>query len=106
VHSFAKSSGQPPLAMFALFRSARQAKYGLSLNIASIVRRMSTPSLPPPPDLKFLATPEDNQKARGWLNTFKERQIPKELVAMSFSRSSGPGGQVGSGFVYSCCDVC
>lgn len=58
------------------------------------VRWMSSPSLPRPPDLKILESPEDNHRARSWVEEFKSRQIPRELVELSFSRSSGPGGQV------------
>lgn len=54
---------------------------------------MSTPNIPRPPDLKSLTTPEDNARARSWVEDFKARQIPRELVELSFARSSGPGGQ-------------
>ncbi|KAI0342914.1 hypothetical protein BDW22DRAFT_1329928 [Trametopsis cervina] len=54
---------------------------------------MSTWKLPNPPDLKSLQTPADNAQARSWVAQFKTHTIPKELVEMSFARSSGPGGQ-------------
>ena len=84
--------------MFSLLRSARRLTPVLPYGAGSTVRCMSTPSMPRPPDLRALDTPEDNQKARSWLEQFKTREIPKELVEMTFSRSSGPGGQVIFGF--------
>jgi peptidyl-tRNA hydrolase ICT1 len=32
-------------------------------------------------------------KARDWLSTFNINSIPRNICAISFSRSSGPGGQ-------------
>lgn len=55
---------------------------------------MSALSIPRPPDLKSLSTPEDNARARNWVEDFKTRSIPRDLVELSFARSSGPGGQV------------
>lgn len=54
------------------------------------------PELPKPPSLSELLTEEDNVNALGWVTQFggAARKIPKELVELSFSRSSGPGGQV------------
>ncbi|KAI3615986.1 peptidyl-trna hydrolase domain protein [Moniliophthora roreri] len=49
--------------------------------------------LPTPPHLSTLGTPEDSSKARAWINQFKDQSIPRNLVELSFSRSSGPGGQ-------------
>lgn len=62
--------------------------------LACSVRWMSNQTLPRPPDLKALESPEDNQHARTWIERFKAQSIPKELVGLTFSRSSGPGGQV------------
>ncbi|EKM57804.1 uncharacterized protein PHACADRAFT_158844 [Phanerochaete carnosa HHB-10118-sp] len=50
-------------------------------------------ALPRPPDLKALESPEDNQRARTWIERFKTQSIARELVELTFSRSSGPGGQ-------------
>lgn len=33
-------------------------------------------------------------EARDWLSAFRAQSIPRNLVELSFSRSSGPGGQV------------
>ncbi|KAI0806222.1 hypothetical protein BC629DRAFT_1590626 [Irpex lacteus] len=55
---------------------------------------MASWTLPPPPKLLALATSEDNAQARSWLSQFRTHTaIPKELVELSFARSSGPGGQ-------------
>ena len=47
-----------------------------------------------PPDLISLESSTDMDSARNWAETFKSLQIPREAVDISFSRSSGPGGQV------------
>ncbi|KIM39231.1 hypothetical protein M413DRAFT_75007 [Hebeloma cylindrosporum] len=51
--------------------------------------------LPKPPLLSELLTEEDNANASAWVTRFggAAGKIPKELVELSFSRSSGPGGQ-------------
>ncbi|EEB96609.1 hypothetical protein MPER_04231, partial [Moniliophthora perniciosa FA553] len=49
--------------------------------------------LPTPPHLSTLGTLEDSSKARAWINQFKDKSIPRNIVELSFSRSSGPGGQ-------------
>ena len=51
-------------------------------------------TLPIPPHISALESPEDATEARAWLARFKKQSIPKGLVEMTFSRSSGPGGQV------------
>ncbi|KAH9481866.1 Peptidyl-tRNA hydrolase ICT1, mitochondrial [Psilocybe cubensis] len=42
-----------------------------------------------------LVSEKDNKDASEWVERFgsTEKRIPKELVELSFSRSSGPGGQ-------------
>ena len=47
-----------------------------------------------PPDLISLDSSNDMDSARKWGETFKGMTIPREAVELSFSRSSGPGGQV------------
>ncbi|KAI0688421.1 RF-1 domain-containing protein [Cytidiella melzeri] len=54
---------------------------------------MATWSLPDPPKLPHLHTPSDNAQARSWIAQFRTQAVPKELVELSFARSSGPGGQ-------------
>ncbi|KAG6379296.1 hypothetical protein JVT61DRAFT_11751 [Boletus reticuloceps] len=54
----------------------------------------SSANLPNPPSILSL-TPEHEREARAWLNSFRvAATVPKHLVELSFSRSSGPGGQV------------
>lgn len=51
-------------------------------------------SLPIPPALSKLVDKTDVADARGWLDAFRNVNIPRNLVELSFARSSGPGGQV------------
>lgn len=67
------------------------------LNLRQIRRNLSSNtgrSLPTPPDIGILEGPTDWAEARKWATQFKAENIPKTLVELSFSRSSGPGGQV------------
>ncbi|KAG6833124.1 hypothetical protein H0H87_011232 [Tephrocybe sp. NHM501043] len=50
-------------------------------------------SLPPAPQIATLTNPEDTSQARAWISNFKTQIIPRAAVELSFSRSSGPGGQ-------------
>ena len=52
------------------------------------------PSLPKPPIISKLVTEQDTEEARTWAAQFVNVKVPKETVEFSFSRSSGPGGQV------------
>ena len=52
------------------------------------------PALPKPPIISMLITEQDTEEARTWLTQFVNVKVPKESVEFSFSRSSGPGGQV------------
>ncbi|KAF9223325.1 hypothetical protein BS17DRAFT_781696 [Gyrodon lividus] len=50
-------------------------------------------NLPLPPSVDSV-TPEHEKEARSWLSSFRAvATIPKHLAELSFSRSSGPGGQ-------------
>ena len=49
---------------------------------------------PTPPEVKALETSNDMKAARLWADAFRKVSIPREAVELSFSRSSGPGGQV------------
>lgn len=51
-------------------------------------------ALPIPPSIATLESSKDMVEARSWISRFGAVTIPKGLVEMSFSRSSGPGGQV------------
>ncbi|KAF9500095.1 hypothetical protein BDN71DRAFT_1265828 [Pleurotus eryngii] len=55
--------------------------------------RVCSPALKNPPRLENLITTQDASEAREWVARFKSQQVPKNLVELSFSRSSGPGGQ-------------
>ena len=61
---------------------------------AGSVRFYTTRVLTLPPQLPSLETPADNQQARAWIDRFKAESVPKDHVELTFSRSSGPGGQV------------
>ncbi|KAF7424668.1 hypothetical protein PC9H_009978 [Pleurotus ostreatus] len=52
-----------------------------------------SPALKNPPRLENLVTTQDASEAREWVAQFKGQQVPKNVVELSFSRSSGPGGQ-------------
>ncbi|KAG7089964.1 hypothetical protein E1B28_011589 [Marasmius oreades] len=60
---------------------------------SSIQRYSHYKPLPTPPNLSIIETPEDSQKARSWISQFKQSPIPRKSVELSFSASSGPGGQ-------------
>lgn len=51
-------------------------------------------SLPLPPVLSSLETKTDTAGAREWLDAFRTASLPRNIVELSFARSSGPGGQV------------
>ncbi|KAJ8588890.1 hypothetical protein M405DRAFT_852353 [Rhizopogon salebrosus TDB-379] len=51
-------------------------------------------TLPIPPSTASLSRAEEQEGARVWLRSFGEaKTVPKNLVELTFSRSSGPGGQ-------------
>jgi hypothetical protein len=54
----------------------------------------SVSSLPIPPALSSLENKSDTVGAREWLNVFRNATVTRDLVELSFARSSGPGGQV------------
>ncbi|KAJ7503527.1 RF-1 domain-containing protein [Mycena galericulata] len=53
----------------------------------------SSKPVPLPPRIGSLESPEENDLARAWIAQFARVEIPKGSVQLSFSRSSGPGGQ-------------
>lgn len=59
-------------------------------------RRLASSANSPqfPPKIPKLDTPEENNQARQWISTFRNSVIPKNDVELTYSRSSGPGGQV------------
>ena len=54
-------------------------------------------TLPEPPPIAQLVTEQDNAEASDWIAEFTapNMRVPRDLVELTFSRSSGPGGQVG-----------
>lgn len=42
------------------------------------------------------SSPEDLAAARAWIENFRSFALRREDVSLTFARSSGPGGQVGS----------
>lgn len=66
-------------------------------------RRASTlgswPGLRLPPKLVALTTASENDAAREWITHFTKQSIPKSAVELTYSRSSGPGGQVFNPFI-------
>jgi len=73
--------------------------------LSSLTGRLRTPvlpfvfhkrlshTLPAAPPIKALDTPAQTAEAQSWLTAFRTQSIPRSLVELSFSRSSGPGGQ-------------
>ncbi|KAH9055510.1 hypothetical protein EDB87DRAFT_1762460, partial [Lactarius vividus] len=58
-----------------------------------IKHSLQVTALPTPPPLSVLATSKDVAAARDWLKGFSGCSIPRAAVDITFSRSSGPGGQ-------------
>ncbi|THH21640.1 hypothetical protein EUX98_g8313 [Antrodiella citrinella] len=46
-----------------------------------------------PPSIDTLGTPEENAQAREWIASFRTSAVIKGDVELTYSRSSGPGGQ-------------
>lgn len=69
-----------------------------SLFAVTGITRAASSSSPGPlsvaPRLSALTTSSETDEARGWIARFKSQSIQRGAVEMSFSRSSGPGGQV------------
>ncbi|KAG6337111.1 hypothetical protein ID866_1985 [Astraeus odoratus] len=72
-------------------RFSQQLIHGQALLARRLVHRKALPS---PPSISQLETPEHGRAAREWLIHFKSAAtVPRDLVELTFSRSSGPGGQ-------------
>ncbi|KAJ7220300.1 hypothetical protein GGX14DRAFT_355290 [Mycena pura] len=65
---------------------------GLARNPAIFARSLHSTPIPLPPPITSLKS-EDYASARTWIESFRVARIPRGSVALSFSRSSGPGGQ-------------
>ncbi|KAI0775266.1 hypothetical protein BD413DRAFT_603224 [Trametes elegans] len=48
---------------------------------------------PVPPAFTVIENASQSAEARAWIERFKAREIPRNAVELTFSRSSGPGGQ-------------
>lgn len=80
--------------MLAIFLRARLSVHLPHYQKTSVRLVYSPSNLPQPPAFDFLA-PEHEKEARAWLTSFRAvGTVHKHLVELSFSRSSGPGGQV------------
>ena len=44
-------------------------------------------------DVKDATSEEEHQEARNWLSGFSIKSIPRNACEVTYSRSSGPGGQ-------------
>ncbi|EIW57497.1 uncharacterized protein TRAVEDRAFT_125523 [Trametes versicolor FP-101664 SS1] len=49
--------------------------------------------LPIPPPIPVIQDAAHSAEARTWIQSFKMKDIPRHAVELTFSRSSGPGGQ-------------
>jgi hypothetical protein len=83
LHALAGSS-TPRVQLHLLLRTARHRSD----------RTIHSTTLPTPPPLSTLETSKDAAAARDWLMRFRACSIPRAAVDLTFSRSSGPGGQV------------
>ncbi|KAF9532659.1 RF-1 domain-containing protein [Crepidotus variabilis] len=97
----ARKSHLPSSTMLALARRQQLPLFWVvkthSLLYSPSFRRLRLihSGLPKPPELSALATESDHVEALTWVKDFASPQnkIKRELVELSFSRSSGPGGQ-------------
>ncbi|KAI0784546.1 hypothetical protein C8Q75DRAFT_387038 [Abortiporus biennis] len=75
---------------------SNQLKLGGRLVWQNTWRRMASSNaghLPPPPPLAALSTASENQQASQWISEFSHHKLTRNVVELSFARSSGPGGQ-------------
>lgn len=72
------------------FKASRVNAYLLARPYA----KPTTGTLPLPPPLSSLTNSDESNEARRWIAKFKSESITRGSVELSFSRSSGPGGQV------------
>ncbi|KAK1215029.1 hypothetical protein PQX77_022379 [Marasmius sp. AFHP31] len=67
---------------------------GYQTRLPSLFIRAYSQQLPTPPNISLLESPEHSAKARTWISQFQQiPSLPRKLVQLSFSASSGPGGQ-------------
>ncbi|KAJ7036818.1 RF-1 domain-containing protein [Mycena alexandri] len=75
-----------------LFQPRTCAKF-LQVFLARNAHSGSHRPIPLPPRLSTLESVQETASAREWISQFRALDIPKAAVQLSFSRSSGPGGQ-------------
>ncbi|KAJ7825956.1 RF-1 domain-containing protein [Mycena leptocephala] len=61
--------------------------------MVSVTQLNTSKPIPIPPQITSLESAQETALARAWIAQFRALDIPKALVQLSFSRSSGPGGQ-------------
>ena len=66
----------------------------LTFGGASRVFSVKAGGLPAAPVLHRLTHSDDMRQASDWLSRFQRSKVLKDHVEITFSRSSGPGGQV------------
>lgn len=80
--------------IMSLYLGARLSQCSIRSKGFPLSRRFLHSTLPSPPLVSSLTTSEHARDARRWLTQFREAgTVPKHLVELTFSRSSGPGGQ-------------
>lgn len=53
---------------------------------------------------RYSSKPWSHSKANEWINNFNKDKIPQDKLRITFSKSSGPGGQnVNKGIYFKCC---
>ncbi|KAJ7213810.1 RF-1 domain-containing protein [Mycena haematopus] len=80
--------------MLSFFRSLNSSP--LKFRLVSAIRNAHSggdSSVPIPPQLASLKSAQETALARAWIGKLRALDIPKSSVELSFSRSSGPGGQ-------------
>ncbi|KAF9558823.1 hypothetical protein CPC08DRAFT_638447 [Agrocybe pediades] len=83
------------MRFYNAFAGVLTARHLAQLFSSSASLNAGRTNLPKPPPLSSLSSEQDHKDALEWVQHFSatEKKIPKELVELSFSRSSGPGGQ-------------
>jgi len=96
------SDEQPPMSSLGLTARTRRLLAGhMSFAVGIACRSLGTghshrgESLTKPPGISEPEAPAPNEKdaVRSWLSNFNSITIPRDAVELTFSRSSGPGGQ-------------
>lgn len=73
-----------------VLRSTAQLRLPMVYNVRSYARLAKSS---PIKHKSVHALPDELKELRNWMKDFKPQSLPKDLCKVSFSRSSGPGGQ-------------